>query len=69
MVPRENSPKILRNILNWLNIGSDFEISIRELAEKIAKLWVLMEKYYGTIVNLTKKTKEELDNSQINKIE
>ena len=62
-----NSPKDDDgNILNWLNIGSEYEISIKDLAEKIAKII----DYKGEIIwdkNMPDGTpRKKLDNRFIN---
>ena len=56
------------NQLNWINVGSDFEISIRDLAEKVSKI----VGFNGEIIwDQTKPDgtpRKKLDNSCINKI-
>ena len=66
---QENSPKDTNgNILNWLNVGSDFEISIKELAEKIATIVGFNGEILWDDSKPDGTPRKKLDNSHINKI-
>ena len=56
------------NILNWINVGSDFEISIRDLAEKISKIVGFSGEIIWDRTKPDGTPRKKLDNSCIKKI-
>ena len=65
----KDSPKDINgNTLNWLNIGSEFEISIRELSQKIANI----VNYNGEILWDNSKPdgtpRKKLDTTRVNRL-
>ena len=60
-----SASKFKNNSINWINVGSDYEISIKELAEKISQIF----RYEGNIIWDNNKPdgtpRKKLDNTNI----
>tara|TARA_A100001388_G_scaffold109918_1_gene80756 strand:+ start:1620 stop:2624 length:1005 start_codon:yes stop_codon:yes gene_type:complete len=66
---QKNSPKDSKgNSLSWLNVGSDYEISIKELAEKISKIIDYRGKIIWDETKPDGTPRKKLDNTNIYKL-
>ena len=63
-----NRPKMMKEILHFLNVGTGIDLSIQELAEKIAKLTNFKGEIFWDKTKPDGTYKKQLDVSRIKKL-